>query len=188
MNRPSKLSIKKLKSHFNSFRKKHGVRVKWGNYSPHYNELCRTVFLPPITSQLSYIIALHELGHALTPRLQRAGDELKSLNDKLHHLKSEFRQNCTIQIKYKLLQQMNGVTEWAKRIQKRVGTRDWQWKNESLAWRFVFLNSLIWSPKYERYIDECISSYWNNHEGHITKELVNERLKFQKKYINPIFK
>jgi hypothetical protein len=185
MNRPIELPTRKLKAHIISLQKEHKLTIKWGGNRPYYNEVERKLFLPRVTSDVAYITCLHEIGHALTPALQTAGDTLTLLNKALK--KSEkfvHKKNITSKELIAIRDELDSVLTTADKINNEVHTSHWTWTLEMKAWQFAYQNAIIWNKNCTEEILRGMLSYYQYDGNDKTKPTFR---KYQAKYIKPIF-
>lgn len=181
MNTTKKSKLEKLKDHILYLQKKHKLKIVWGkSVGYYYDVLNEILYFPPILSSKDYILALHEIGHALTPRLKRSKADYNKTSRQLDNMK-KFPKIKSEQLIY--LKLFAKLFKKCQRLIDKMQTPTWIWENEVLAWQYAYKTSLIWNNKLKYFVNKCICSYW-------TKYFVLTSLSrndFIKQYVNRIY-
>ena len=129
-----------------------------------------------ISNSKDYLISMHEIGHALTPRIRLARDKYLSLYDKTVDMKFPRNKSKTV----KFLKEFKRNYAECLKCSRIINSPHWRITNETIAWRYAFKNSLIWNDKLKMLVLDSIMTYHK-----LTKI---SRKRFHEKYIVPIFK
>jgi hypothetical protein len=180
-NRPTRLSLKKLRDHITFLEKRHKLNIQWDvtyKENQYYDALTDTIYLYPISSVMDYLCSLHEIGHALTPAFKGV---VKKYNE-IDKLKFENFPSDPDE-KIRLLKNLEKFVLMGKRLNEKIYSCEWECGNELIAWKYTFQNSLVWNKRCTFFCTSNILTYWHKHSKNskINKET------FTKKYISPIF-
>lgn len=188
--RPKTLPVTKQKAHVRSLIKEHGLKVKWGGF-PHYDAPEQVVYLPWMRTDLDYIICLHEIGHALDPRIEELTSRVQRLKleaDGIEEFVASDEKTTCGELNY-LYKRMQQISQETTARSKAIGSPLWLWKNERIAWQYAFRNALLWNDVCTQHVVQGMNRYYwgsqaaKNHIGDGGKHYH----RFVMHYVRPIF-
>jgi len=186
--RPKQLPIKKLKAHIASLKRQHNITLRYG--SPHHDEIRGVTYIPRISTTLDYIVALHEIGHALDIRITWWAEKVKNIKLSIDEIEIEGNNRISPKRLRQLTAKLDRLAKKTDAIQACIDSNKWTWENERTAWRYAFKQSLVWNKQCKMKVEECLRSYWvarKPKQNWSLQKIMDHYQRFYLKYTMPVF-